>query len=47
MVGEKSGTRKKIEYLRYDSSKRVGCFMNDKGMFKLYIHKDMLKEILC
>ncbi len=38
---------KKFEYLHYGSSKRVEFFINDRGMFKLHIHKDIPRETLC
>jgi hypothetical protein len=38
---------KKIEYIHYHSSKRADVFINNRGMFKLFIHKDMLIETLC
>jgi hypothetical protein len=37
----------RIEYLHYGSSKWTDFFIHDRGMFKLYIHKDMLRETLC
>jgi hypothetical protein len=45
-VAQKSVYRKKVEYLPYSSSKQVGFFINDRGMFKVYFHKEMLIEIL-
>ncbi len=45
-VAQKSRYRKKIKYLHYSSSKRVDFFVSDRGMFKLHIHKDMLRKIL-
>ncbi len=45
-VAQKSRYRKKIEYLHYGSSKRADFFVNDTDMFKLYVHKDMLRETL-
>ncbi len=38
---------KKIEYLRYGSSKRADFFTSDRGMYQVYIYKDMSMEILC
>ncbi len=36
-----NATELKIEYLHYDSSKGADFFTSDRGMYKLYIHKDM------
>ncbi len=38
---------KKIEYLNYGSSKRADFFVHDRGMPKLYIHKDAPRQTLC
>jgi hypothetical protein len=38
---------KKIEYLNYGSSKRADFFVDDRGMSKLYIHKDTPRQTLC
>ena len=45
-VAQKSVYRKKIEYLPYSSSKQVDFFINDRGMFNVYFHKEMLREAL-
>ncbi len=37
---------KKFEYLHYGSSKWADFFINDRDMFKVYIHKDMPRETL-
>ncbi len=36
--------KKKVEYLHYGSSKRTDFFTNDRGIYKLYIDKDMPRE---
>ncbi len=36
-----NATELKIEYLHYGSGKGVDFFTSDRGMYKLYIHKDM------
>ncbi len=40
-------TEEKIEYLHYGLTKQADFFINDRGMFKLHIHKDMPKETFC
>jgi hypothetical protein len=42
-----NATEVKIEYLHYGSSKRADFFVDDRGMPKLYIHKDMPRQTLC
>ena len=39
--------QKEFEYLPYGSNKRADFFVNDRSMFKVYIHKDMSRETLC
>ena len=46
-VSQKSLYNKKFEYLPYGSSKRADFFIGDRGMFKVYIHKDMPRKTLC
>jgi hypothetical protein len=36
-----NATELKIEYLHYGSGKGADFFTSDRGMYKLYIHKDM------
>jgi hypothetical protein len=46
-VAQKSRYRKKIQYLPYGLSKGADFFINDRGMFKLYIHMDMVEKNVC
>ena len=39
-------TEVKIEYLNYGLSKRADFFVDDRGIYKLYIHKDKVGENL-
>ncbi len=52
MSYENTGWRKshdtveKIEYLPYGLTKGADFFINDRGMFKLYIHMDTIEKNL-
>ncbi len=37
----------KIEHLHCHSSRRADVFINNTGMFELFIHQEMLREALC
>ena len=43
-VAQKSVYRKKLSIVMRTSTKRADFFINDRGMYKVSIHKEMLKR---
>ena len=47
MQGSPKATMQKHRYSHYNSNKGLGFLVNDIGMFKYYIHTDMIQKIHC